>query len=124
MKSMKTMKVSAVRVKPPMKGKKAGARTKPTYEPGTLVPDEFSSDAAASRPLTIAMAEGRYNKDMTKDDQLLSLRNRFGAYVQMTTPMIDELHSKRIEVGLLRAAVADMTAKIAQLEARTKKKKA
>ncbi len=96
MKSMKTMKVSAVRVKPPMKGKKAGARTKPTYEPGTLV----------------------------LDDQLLSLRNRFGAYVQMTTPMIDELHSKRIEVGLLRAAVADMTAKIAQLEARTKKKKA
>ena len=124
MKSMKTMKVSAVRVKPPMKGKKAGARTKPTYEPGTLVPDQFSRDATGSRPTINPLPGCRSIKDMTKDDQLTNLRNQFGAYVQMTTPMIDELHSKRIEVGLLRAAVADMTAKIAQLEARTKKKKA
>ena len=104
MKSMKSMKRRAVRMKP---GERAGNKYCRRID-GEVVEHQGSRYAPGSR---------RNRGYITKDAQIMNLRDQVEAYVQKHSPLEKELASRRAEVDVLTAAVEQLNAKNAELAA-------
>ena len=101
-KSMKSMKMPAVRMQP---GDRAG--NKYCRWDGKVVQHQGGRYAPGSV---------RNRNYISKDAQIQNLRDQLAAYVPKTAPLEKDLYSKSAEVDVLTAALAELTAKTAPLE--------